>query len=481
MSGKSLKVNAILNGVKMMMSVLFPLITFPYVSRILQVENLGKVNFSSSVISYFVLLAGLGITTYAIREGSRLRNESIKFNEFANQVFTINLIATMISYISLFFIILFVSNLQEYRLLLIIQSFTIIFSTIGVEWIFSIYEDYLYITIRSLIFQILSMILLFTLIRDTDDYYLFAIVTVISSVGSNLYNFIYSRKYFKVKLTKKLNLRKHLKPILVIFSTSIATTIYVNSDLTMLGIMTNDYEVGVYSVSSKVYSIIKTLMSAVIIVALPRLSYYIANNNEANYKSTVIKIFNSITLIILPTVVGINLLSKEIIFIISGNSFMEANVSLKILSIALIFSVFGSFATSSILLPMKKEKYILFATIIGATINVLLNLVLIPLLQQNGAAITTAVAELFVMLISFSYARKYIKLDNVTKNIASSVAGCLAIVLVGIILKKLIADMVMYTVLTIFFSIIVYLVILLLLRNNLALELVNGIKRKFKN
>lgn len=480
MTGKSIKVNAMLNGIKLLMSVLFPLITFPYASRILQVENLGKVNFSSSIVSYFVLLAGLGISTYAIREGSRLRNDSVKFNEFASQVFTINILSTIISYGALFFTIFFIPVLQNYRILLLIQSVSIIFTTIGVEWIFSIQENYLYITIRSLIFQIISMLLLFILVRDIGDYYLYAIVTVISSVGSNLFNFIYSRRYFKITLTKKLNLKKHLKPILIIFSTSIATTIYVNSDLTMLGILADDYAVGVYSVSSKVYSIIKTLMSAVITVALPRLSFYIANNHEVKYNSTVIKIFNSLVLVILPTVTGMNLLSNEITFVISGNSFMEASTSLKVLSIALIFSVFGSFATSSILLPMKKEKYILIATIVGAIVNVLLNLVFIPLFQQDGAAITTAVAECIVMLISFFYARKYIKLDSVAKNIVTSILGCFGIVLVSIILKNLISSIIPYTVLTVFFSIGVYLLILLSLKNKQVLEITNEIKDKLK-
>lgn len=480
MSGKSLKINAMLSGLKTMMSVLFPLITFPYATRILQVENLGKVNFSSSIISYFMLLAALGISTYAIREGSRKRNDRKELNEFANQVFTINIISTVISYLALFFVILLVPTLQNYKMLLIIQSTTIIFTTVGVDWLFSIYEDYLYITIRSLVFQLVSMLLLFILVRDTNDYYIYAMVTVISSVGSNVLNYVHSKKYFKIKLTKNLNLKKHLKPIFIIFSISIASTIYVNSDLTMVGIMIGDHAVGIYSVSSKVYSVVKTVLSAVIIVSLPRLSFYIANNKEENYKSTVTKIFNSILLIILPTVVGINILSNQIIMIISGNSYMEANISLRILSIALLFSIFASFATAAILLPMKKEKYILIATIVGAVVNVLLNLLLIPLFQQNGAAITTAVAEFLVMLISLYHARKYIKLNNVVKNVATSIAGCIAIIFVSFVLKMLITNTMVYTVVIIICSISIYLLVLLLLKNELALELINGIKKKLR-
>ena len=127
MSGKSMKVNAMLNGIKTMMSILFPLITFPYATRVLQVENLGKVNFSSSVISYFTLLAALGVSTYAIREGSGDKYDKNKIDVFVSQVFTINVISTIVAYFSLFFILLVTPILQEYKVLLLIQSSTIIF------------------------------------------------------------------------------------------------------------------------------------------------------------------------------------------------------------------------------------------------------------------------------------------------------------------------------------------------------------------
>jgi len=481
MSGKSMKVNAMLNGIKTMMSILFPLITFPYATRVLQVENLGKVNFSSSVISYFTLLAALGVSTYAIREGSGDKYDKNKIDVFVSQVFTINVISTIVAYFSLFFILLVTPILQEYKVLLLIQSSTIIFNTIGIEWVFSIYEDYAYLTIRSLIFQVISMLMLFILVKDTDDYYLYAMITVFSTVGSNLLNFMYSRKYCKVKLTRKLNLKKHLKPILIIFSTSIATIIYVNSDLTMLGIMVGDYAVGLYSVSTKVYSVIKTVLSAVIIVSVPRLSFYLSSNMRNNYTYLVTKIFNSMTLLIFPTVVGINLLYNQIVMSISGSNYMEATISLRILSIALVFSTFASFTTAAILLPMKREKYILIATIISALVNVLLNLLLIPIFHQNGAALTTALAELLVLLITFYHAREIVRIDEAGKNIVTSIVGCLAMILVSFILKLFVVNMIVYTFLTIICSISVYLMVLLFLKNNLALEVLNGIKNKFNN
>ena len=250
-SKKSLQFNAFISGMQKLLSIIFPLITFPYITRVLQVETVGKINFVTSVISYFILIAGLGINNYAIREGASIRNDKKKIEQFSSEIW---------------------GKLHDYTLLIIIQSFSIIGGTIGINWLYSIYEDYVYITIRTLIFQIISLVLMFLFVKEQHDYYLYTSIVVLANVGSNIFNLIHSRKYLKLKVTKDINLKKHLKPILIIFASTIAITIYVNSDITILGWLCDDYTVGIYSVSVKVYSILKQVIASIIIVALPRMS-----------------------------------------------------------------------------------------------------------------------------------------------------------------------------------------------------------------
>ena len=190
MKNKSLTKNAILNGIRNGLNLLFPLITFPYVSRVLQVEKLGEYNFANSVISYFVLLAGLGISSYAVREGAKLREDKDKFNFFTSSVFTINVLSTVISYICLFGCLWILESLHKYSMLILVFSIQIIFITIGVEWVYSIYEEYLYITLRGILFKILSIIFLFIFVKTEEDVIAYAGITVFASVGSNLLNFI---------------------------------------------------------------------------------------------------------------------------------------------------------------------------------------------------------------------------------------------------------------------------------------------------
>ena len=222
---KTIKVNMILNAIKGLMSIFIPLISFPYVSKVLGVDNIGRYNFANSIISYFVLFAGLGINTYAIREGARLREKENEFRQFANEMFSINILSTIMSYVLFALLLIIVAKFQEYKTLLIILSLQIIFKTIGIEWIYSIYEDYAYITLRSIVFQVISLILLFVLVRDENSVNMYAAITVISAVGSNVLNYFHAKKYCKVGFGWKIDWEKHLKPIMVLFAMSVTVTI----------------------------------------------------------------------------------------------------------------------------------------------------------------------------------------------------------------------------------------------------------------
>ena len=255
---KNMGINAILNVIRQGLSVLFPLITFPYALRVLGAEGIGKVTYVGSIISYFSLIAMLGISTYAVREGAKIRDNKQKVTEFFNQVFTINIIFTCISYGLLFGITMLSSTLSKYTLLILIQSFSIISTTLAVDWINTVYEDFISITIRSIVSHIISLILLFLLVKNSSDYYIYAALMVLSVGITNIYNFFYCRrKYIRLKLVKNINILTHIKPMLIMFANIVTISVYVNFDTTMLGTMKGDYSVGLYTIAVKIYNIIK--------------------------------------------------------------------------------------------------------------------------------------------------------------------------------------------------------------------------------
>lgn len=473
MRNKSLTVNAFLNLIKTMCSVVFPLITFPYISRILGVNNLGIFNFSSSIISYFTLIAGLGINTYAIREGAKIRDDREKLSEFSSEVFTINFISTIISYLLLFLCILLFDKLKVNYIITAVLSLSILFTTVGCEWIYNIFEDFKYITLRSILFQLISLIMLFLFVRNKDDLLVYTIITVIASSGANIVNMITRRKYVDIKFRFSKKMWHHLMPVLILFANSVATTVYINSDITILGIISGDYFTGLYSVSTKVYTLVKTMIGSIIIVSIPRLAAYIGSKQTKEYQVNGNKIFNTVLTFCVPAMVGVFCLSKEIIMVLSGVEFINASVSLKILSFSLICSIVSWYYTSCVLIPCNKEKIVLFATTCAAIINVVLNIILIPFFNINAAAFTTMIAELTSAIICFYFGREYFILKIKPKNVSSIIIGSIGILLVCYLMKMFLTSDIIIIISAVIVSFIVYFVILLLLKND-ALIIARG-------
>lgn len=471
---KSLGINAILNGFRSVLNIIFPLITFPYVSRVLGVQNLGIYNFTLSVTSYFMLIAMLGINSYAIREGSKYRENREQISKFASEVFTINLFFTIIAYIALFICLLLASELQKYTIIIFVFSIQIFFTTIGVDWIYSIYEEYTYITIRSIVCKLISLLLLFVFVRKSEDYILYAAITVFASAGSNLFNFFHAKKYCSIHILHKFDWRKHLNPILVIFAYNIATIIYVNSDITMLGFVKGDYSVGIYSVAVKIYNVVKNLLAAILIVCIPRLSMLFGKEMIVEYKQTLRKIFNALVLIMTPVVVGLFFVSDKVVLIIAGEEYIQAVDSLKLLSIALIFSLFAWLFSQCVLLPAKKEKTVLIISTISAVTNVVLNFILIPIWSEKAAAFTTIIAELIMAIGCSYYAIKVVQIKGVWENVFSTTVGCVAISFVCITISLLNIPLYVSLGLSVCISAIAYISTLLFLRN----QLVNEVFRK---
>ena len=475
---KSIGINAVLNGLKTILSVIFPLITYPYAARVLQVENMGKVDFSNSVVSYFVLIAGLGISTYAIREGARVRDNKGQLEQFSSEIFSINLLSSIVALIALGGIVIIVPKFHSYTALIAVQSLAIFGNLIGVTWLYSVVEDYAYITVRSLVVHILALILMFVFVHDESDYVLYAATTVVANVGANIFNFFHARKYIQIHLSKKLNLKKHLKPIMIIFASTVTTTIYVNSDKTILGFLSDEFHVGLYATSVNVYTVLKSCVAAVILVALPRLSNYLATGKRKEYEKTANDIFKMFMMILLPVMIGIFVTADAVITIIGGASYADAVASLRILSVSLAFSMIATYYTNAVLLPMKEEKIVLKGTILSAAVNIVLNFLLIEKFQQNGAAFTTLLAEMVMCIYQYLYVRKMLYIKVSVRYVMSVVIGCAGIVLISILCNIFINTFVLNLLIKVLASVVAYAVVLVVLKNETALSMIEGIARK---
>ena len=477
---KSLKLNMVLNAVRGVLSVLFPLITFPYVSRILGVENIGRYNYANSIISYFLLLSGLGIGSYAIRDGAAFRESKSELNRFANEMFTINMLSTVISYALLIVVMLVFPGMKAYWTLLVILSFQVILKTIGIDWIYSIYEDYLYITVRGITFQVLSFIMLFCFVHTAGDLNIYALITVIANAGSSILNYIHARKYVSLRLTKKIDWKRHIRPIMIMFAMSLTVTIYVSSDITVLGILCGDERVGIYSVSTKIYSVVKSLLSTILVVSIPRLSAQFGTGRLDEFRQTAKDIYSTLITAVLPAITGIIILSKPIVLLISGPEYAEASSSLAILGVALFMCMAAWFWGQCVLVPMKRENEVFKVTLFSAVLNLVLNLLLIPKWQENAAAFTTLLAEGSTLLWSMIRGKKMSGISGEGRTYIKAAIGCIGIVVVNAVTRQFISGNAAYVVTTIALSVVIYAVIEIILKNEAVYSFIYGIKNKLK-
>lgn len=476
MKKKSLVLNAALNGLRNILNLIFPLITFPYVTRVLSVSGIGEYNFANSIVSYFLLLAGLGVSKYGVREGAKYRDDIEKESKFVSEVFTINMIATILAYILLAVVIVFSHQVNRYAITVIIFSLQIFFTTIGVEWLFSMYEEYAYITIRSIIFKIISVVLLFLFVRDKNDVGIYAAITVFSSVGSNILNYIRARKMVHIRFRFRFDWNKHLKSIMILFASSIAIQIYVNSGITILGFMKDTYTVGLYSVSSKIYTIVKNGLAAILIVTIPRLSMLWGKNLVREYKTLFKDIFNGLLLVMFPSMVGLIMLSKQVVLIISGEEYISAVSSLRILCLALICSIISWIFNDGVLIPTKREKYALYSTIISAILNIIASFLLIGRWGQDAAALAVLIAEAAGMIMNIYWSRDIIKLKDILETHFGAIIGCIIIIVECALVNRYISGNIVSTIVAIIVSVLTYTIMLIIFKDRFSQTFLNRLK-----
>lgn len=480
MGRKSIKVNALFSLIQSVSSVIFPLITFPYISRIFGVEQLGKYNYAKNLVEIFATIAMLGIPTYGQREGAKVRDNRKELSNLMSELFSLSMLSNVIAMVALYLATFVVDTLHSYALLIIIFSVTIPMTTIGMSWIFVVLEDYNFTTILGIMFNLLSVAAMFLFVHKKTDIYIYAFITVIASCGSNFIKFVYGEKYCDIKLTLHIRLKKHLKPILLMFSAYISVMIYNKTDTALLGVIGSDYNVGIYSVSTKVYNLVKSCLLALSNVLQTRAVLLAVQGNRKKSDEFLSKSFNMMMTFVIPCMAGMAFMNKDIILFIAGKDYLEAGTSMIILSCSLFFALFSTMHSSTILIPYGREKVTLDGAIIGAVVNLLLNFIFIPIWKEDGAALTTLIAEATVFLIYFHIARQYYTHLSGFRTMLQCIVGSCGIVLVLFMLRNLEINIVARVFVKVCISAITYFTLQIATKNQIVMELFDNILKKAK-
>lgn len=416
MKTHSIKFNFIMNAILTVSSVIFPMITFPYYSRILGAEGTGSIGFAISVVAYFTMIASLGVPTYGIRACAKVRDNKEKLSQTVQELLIINGITTALMYIAFFISLSVVPKFGEQKEVLLMVSISIVLNTMGVQWLYSALEKYSYITLCTLVFKILGIVLMFAFIHKPEDYILYGGISAIASYGSGILNFINMRKYVTFKKTGPYDFKRHIKPILTFFLMAASISIYTNLDKVMLGFMKTNTDVGYYDASVRIKTILVSVVTSLGTVLLPRMSFYIEKGEKEAFNRTLTKAFRFVMVAATGLMVFFILFARESILLLSGNEFLPAVLPMQLLMITLLLIGLSNITGIQILTPLGEEQKVLISILAGAILDFILNLFLIPRYASAGAAFATVMAELVVLVVQCTYLKDMLK--GLIKNIS---------------------------------------------------------------
>ncbi|OFL31188.1 hypothetical protein HMPREF2775_03590 [Fusobacterium sp. HMSC064B12] len=472
-----------MNTILSFITLIYPLIIFPYVSRVLLPNGIGKVNFAISIITYFSMFAQLGIPLYGIRICSELRDDKLKLTKVVFEIFIIYSITTCIIF---FIYLLCVFNVEKFfveKKLYLVISFTFFFNLIGFEWFLKSLEEYTLIVKTSVLFRIISLIFILILVKDKTDYVKYAFLTIFVTSGTSLFYVLKLKNYIKLKSIKlkMLNLSRHLKPIFTFFLMSVTITLYTNLDTVMLGFLSTEEQVGFYTTALKIKNILVTLITSFGTVLLPRLSYYITQKREEEYKKIIKKSFNYILIVAIPLAFYFILFAKTTIAILAGEKYINSIVPMQVLMPTVICIGITNLIGIQIMLPLHQEKKLLVTVMSGAVVDLIINLLLIPKLLALASAVATLAAEIVVLILQVLIMRRMIKSIVDKKGIFQILVSSIISGILSSCIKLLSFNNITEFFLSGIIFIITFVILLLIFKNPLIYEILEIRKKWLKN
>jgi len=373
-------------------------------------EGMGKAQFVLNVAQYFVVFAALGIPLYGVREIAKSKHDPKAFTTTFREILVISggssLVVTVVY-------LLLIWNLHPFNTaphLYFLVGTLIFFNFLNVDWLFSGLELFKKISIRSIVIKVLSLLGLFLLVKDEGDLEEYLSITVFSFLGYHLWNFFDSHKYF-VQGTGNLQLRRHIKPILLNFGVLFAISIYTVFDTVLLGLLADAESVGYYVAAVKISKVIIPVITSLGVVVLPKLSLAMHQDNQQAVQQLVKKSFWYINLLAIPAFLGLFAFAKEFISLFSGPAYNGAIVPMKLLSPLVVLIGLAHLFAFQLLIPAKKERSYLYAVATGSICCLALNIILVPQYGVIGAAIANLSAEFIITLMAFCFVRRFFKLN----------------------------------------------------------------------
>ncbi|MBR1798213.1 MAG: flippase [Clostridiales bacterium] len=474
----SIAANSIYYLIYQVFNVLFPFVLTLYGARVLLPESVGTVLSAQNITNYFAIFAFLGIPTYGRREISKARNNSIELSKLYSELFVINAISTLFFCIAYTALILSVPDFRNELPLYLITGGAVALNFFNNSWLFEGLEDFRFISVRNIIFKSVSLILLFLLVKSPADYLVYALILVIGTAGNYILNIFYAPTIVRFTF-RGLDLRRHMGPVFALLSVNIAIELYSLVDVTMIRFIKGETHVAFYSYAQGINKILQQVLNTFTIVVVPRLALYFKENKKEEFNSLISKTFNSILILALPMIAGVEAVAYTAVTALYGNEYEASVPVLRLLIVLLVVSPMGYLLGSRVLLVTGHEKKMAVCVWAGAAVNIIGNAILIPLYAEIGAAAASVISEVLVATVYIILGSRYFRLTVSPKEILKALIGAVVMGAVVLLTAQISDNLYIRLAAQILIGVVTYFGLLLVTKESLVTEYRKRLSSKY--
>ena len=474
--GKSLKKNYSYNLIYQIIVIIIPLITTPYLSRVLGAEKIGIYGYVLSIATYFMLFGTLGTALYGKREIAFVSKNRKEYSKVFWEIVLVRLIFVLISL--LFFYIFFIRS-TKYGVYYAILSIEIIATIFDISWFFQGLEEFKKIVIRNVVIKLLSVAAIFLFVNTREDLVIYLMIYSLSTLIANISLWFYLPRYL-VKVDDKLQLNRHIVPTINLFIPQVAIQVYTLLDKTMLGVLTDNMnEVGNYEQSQKIIKTALVLVTSLGTVVSPRISSTIADGNKKQVVEYLKKSYNFVWLLGFPLMMGLIATASTIVPWFLGGEFKQS-ISLIMIGSLLIMAIgLNNVSGVQYLISVKKQNLFTKSVVIAAIFNFLLNLILIPKFGAFGAIISSVLAEILIIIVQAIDIRNDFDVRIIYKGSLKYIIGSIIMFIPVYMIGLYMEPRIITTLIQVIVGLVIYGIYLLVIKDEFTINFINSILKRF--
>ena len=479
-SKKSIKKNYIYNVMYQILAIIIPVITTPYLSRVLGAENIGIYSYTLSIATYFILFGSLGVTLYGQREIAYVQDDIEKRSKAFFEIFFMKCITLFLAIIVFYLSFCLKGDYSIYYKILTLEIFA---NIIDISWLLQGMEEFKKTVVRNTIVKVLGVICIFIFIKNPSDLYKYFLIYVLSNMIGNITLWGYIKKYIKRIKFKELNIKRHIKPAVLLFIPQVAIQVYTLLDKTMLGLLSNEMtNVGFYEQSQKIVKTSLVLVTSLGTVVAPRIASTIASGKKEDVSKYLEKSYHFVWLLGFPLMTGLIAVSKTLIPWFLGEEFLPS-ITITMVGAILIMAIgLNNVSGMQYLIPAKKQNLFTKSVVIAAIVNFTLNYILIPKYGAMGAIIASVIAEVLIILIQAYDIRKDINIKIIVQDSLKYIIGSIIMFIPVYLIGLYMQPKMLTTVIQGIVGVVIYGLYLLIIKDKFLIEyfgkIFNKIRRK---